>query len=200
MKYYSGNSIGSKVIDLKPNHIMVAYLGADSKRFLPEIKNVARLIVQPNPPTNPRAIEDIIKIIGWDKIQFLDNIHAKVYINLNEARGSGKAIVGSPNLTANGLGGSGLYEAAVQFDFTENKDGKPHEVVASFNEVWKTACDKYDSEESKKTRLEKLKKDSIKYWEITPFIRNNNARNILEYGDEWDFSFWPVFWCDFRCI
>lgn len=199
MKYYSGKEIGEKVIEIEPNHIMVAYLGADWRRFVPKIEKVDRLIVQPNPPTNPRAIKDIVKIIGWEKIQFLDNLHAKVYLNLNADNESGKAIAGSPNLTANGLGGSGLYEAAVQFDFTKNQDGASHEIVESFREVWEKACAIYNTEESKKTRLEKLKEDSIKYSEIALFGKENSNRNVSEYK-EWDSSFWPMFWNVIRNI
>lgn len=198
MTYLSGQTIGSQVIKLRPNHIMVAYLGIDWSNFLPEIKEVFRLVVQPNPPTSPKAIEDIVNIIGWDNIQFMDNLHAKVYIHLNEDEETGKAIVGSPNLTANGLGGKGLYEAAIRFNFRLTEEGRQHPLLASFNEVWSHACGKYIDQDAKKNRLEKLKEDSRKYLEVLGRIDQENTinanRSIDEYGNEWKGNFWPVWW------
>lgn len=196
MTYLSGQAIGGDVLKLQPNHVMVAYLGVDWRTFLPNIEDVERLVVQPNPPTNPQALRDIIKIIGWDKVRFLDNLHAKVYVRLNPD-GKGKAIVGSPNLTANGLGGSGLYEAAVRFDFDVTKAGSPGGLLASFDTVWDKAGAQYPDEASKESRLERLVEDSKKYWgkgvsHINTHPDTGKIPSICDYGSEWKMDFWPV--------
>lgn len=199
MTYLSGQSIGNDLIKLRPNHVMVAYLGADWASFLPKIEEIERLVVQPNPPTNPQALSKIAAIIGWDKIQFLDNLHAKVYFRLNTDRTSGKAIVGSPNLTANGLGGSGLYEAAVRFDFKVTETEGPGGLLASFDSVWKMAGGRYPDEASKISRLEKLVEDYKNYLckgasHIKPSSDTGTTPSICQYGSEWKMDFWPIWW------
>jgi phosphatidylserine/phosphatidylglycerophosphate/cardiolipin synthase-like enzyme len=202
MTYLSGQSIGNDVVKLRPNHVMVAYLGADWATFLPNIKEIERLVVQPNPPTNPQALKNIAAIIGWDKIQFLDNLHAKVYYRLNPDRTSGKAIVGSPNLTNNGLGGNGLYEAAVRFDFKVTTTGSPADLLTSFDSVWEMAETQYPDEASKIGRLEKLAEDYKKYLHkgvshISPSPDAGTTPSICQYGSEWKMDFWPIWYEDY---
>jgi hypothetical protein len=197
MTYLSGQSIGNDLLKLRPNHVMVAYLGVDWAKFLPNINKIERLVVQPNPPTNPQALSNIATLIGWNKIRFLDNLHAKVYIHLKSDGKSGKAIVGSPNLTANGLGGSGLYEAAVRFDFQVTDAGSPDGLLTSFDSVWEMADQQYPDEVSKIRRLEKLVEDSKKYWSrgvshISPHPDTGKTPSICEYGSEWKMDFWPA--------
>jgi hypothetical protein len=203
MTYLSGQSIGNDLLKLRPNHVMVAYLGADWASFLPNIKDMKRLVVQPNPPTNPQALSNIASIIGWNKIRFLDNLHAKVYIRLNSDGESGKAIVGSPNLTANGLGGSGLYEAAVRFDFQVTEVGSQGGLLESFDSVWEMAGGQYPDEDSKKRRLEKLVEDYEKYLckgvsHIKPSSDTGTTQSICQYGSEWKMDFWPIWYQGYK--
>ncbi len=149
MRYLCGSNLGPEIEKLEPTHIQVAYIGMDWKQFINH-KKIEKIIVSPGYPTNPYALDDLISRVGRSKVRALDNLHAKVYLRIDGS--CGKAIVGSPNLTANGLGGYGLYEAAVEFDFivgSENEDGI--HILDQFDDVWN------NSEELSKYKVEELK-------------------------------------------
>ncbi|WP_157726450.1 phospholipase D family protein [Imhoffiella purpurea] len=156
MRYLYGHSIGNDISSLDPTHIKVAYLGSGWVNFIRNPMAIQKIIVQPNPPTDPKALCQIANIIGWDRIRLMNNIHAKVYIHLN-ADNSGEAVVGSPNLSQNGLGG-GLYEAAIAFDFSSSEEGGV-ELMQGFNDAWEMAGSEYPTQQDKLAKIASLQED-----------------------------------------
>lgn len=88
-----------------PARIAVAYVGERWSKYLPS-GCLKELVVSPTLGSNPRAIEEIMEKLGHQNVYFLDELHAKIYL------GEKGAVVGSCNLSDNGLGDSGLLEAA----------------------------------------------------------------------------------------
>ncbi len=91
--------------ELNPSKIAVAYVGADWDRYINPAA-LKEIILSPTYGSNPQAIEAIINKIGIDNVLFLNNLHTKLYL------GAQSALLGSCNLSYNGIGG-GLEEAAV---------------------------------------------------------------------------------------
>jgi hypothetical protein len=77
----------------------------------------------------------------------LDNLHAKIYI------GENSAIVGSANLTRNGLSIDGLQEAAIKTEDPQTRS----ELLIFFNKLESQANEQYPNVEMKKRKLGKLK-------------------------------------------
>lgn len=108
MKILSGQEIQKAIIECKPNKIAVAYIGADWERFIPNNCNLKEAIVSPTFGTNPHAVNKLAEKIQWANLYFLYELHAKIYLGTNFS------VVGSPNLTQNGLSGHGLLEVCVE--------------------------------------------------------------------------------------
>jgi len=109
VKILSKGAIASALKELRPSHIAVAYLGRDWKTYL----NGAlpdEIIVSPTLGTHPYALAEIGEAMGWDNVYLLKELHAKIYLSITGA------ILGSPNLTANGLHGERLEEIAIRLD------------------------------------------------------------------------------------
>lgn len=109
MKILLAYEIGSAIQRCNPLKIAVAYLGEDWRSFIPDVQHLEEVIVSPTLGTNPRAVMDLAQRIGWENVHFLDELHAKFYL------GSSTAIVGSANLTHNGLSGDALIELCIEF-------------------------------------------------------------------------------------
>ena len=93
---------------IQPQRVAVAYLGAGWRDYLP-IESLDEIIVSPTLGTNPRALADLLKHAerhGRPRVYLLESLHAKLYL------GAKACLIGSPNLTDNGLGG-GLFEASI---------------------------------------------------------------------------------------
>ena len=194
MKFIIGKNLGTKVRALDPNHIMVAYVGMDWKRFIPNPGRIQKIIIQPNPPTNHLAVRQIVSHVTWDCVRFMSNLHAKVYLNIQSdesGKCSGKAIVGSPNLTDNGLGGNGLYEAATEFDFKCTEDGDENiDILGAFDEAWELAGKEYPDCKSKEEKLRELEENNIPPDPNPP----KKYVNFCKYEEEWKKDFWPVWY------
>ena len=108
MKILVEDDIRDAVVRCKPSKIAVAYISADWKMFIDDVPYLEAIIVSPTFGSNPWAISDLVKHIGWEKIFFLDELHAKTYV------GGKSAVSGSANLTRNGLGADGLVELCVE--------------------------------------------------------------------------------------
>ncbi|MBR6449186.1 MAG: phospholipase D family protein [Fibrobacter sp.] len=147
MKIISGQNIATSIKDICPKKIAVAFIGADYSSFLDDscIKKLECVILSPTEGSNPRAILDLSKKIGWSKIFFLDRLHAKIYI------GDNSSIIGSSNLSRNGLIGdeSGLYEVCIKVDANE-------QIVKLFNDILSKAKKDYPDEISKQNALDSL--------------------------------------------
>ena len=99
-------SLRTAILDIRPSHVAVAYLGAGWKEYL-DLDSLTEIIVSPTLGSNPDALHELLDMT-WQReisVYFLENLHAKLYI------GNDAFLVGSPNLTDNGFGG-GLEEAA----------------------------------------------------------------------------------------
>ena len=113
--------------------IAVAFIGdGASKLFGPKTEDVKIICNLTMGGTNPREIETLIKRFGRENVKQVDNLHAKLYI------GAEYAIVGSSNMSANGLGiqPSALREAGYKFklDQPSGKDGADW-----FDSLWSKA-------------------------------------------------------------
>lgn len=104
----SGEGIAQSIAGCAPRQIAVAFLGADWKTYISRPDQLTAVILSPTLGTNPRAVTALARAISWERIFFLKELHAKIYIG--EARG----VLGSANLTANGLSGEHLLECCVE--------------------------------------------------------------------------------------
>ena len=146
MKILVGNEIQRAVVACKPLKIAVAYIGTDWETFISDVSFLEAIIVSPTFGSNPDAIKSLVNKIGWEKVLFLDELHAKTYI------GQKSAVIGSANLTRNGLGAEGLVELCVEVNADENLK----KVNKAFDDLKQRALGKYPTTESKKSRLKVL--------------------------------------------
>jgi len=175
MKVLVENDIRKAVGDCKPSKIAVAYIGVDWQTFIPDVSRLESIIVSPTIGSNPWAIADLVKQIGWEKVAFLDELHAKAYI------GKSSAVIGSANLTRNGLGAEGLVELCVEINAAESLQ----RINKAFEDLKKRAQDQYPTTVLKKSRLKELEQN----WGAAianRIFRNNKNNNIPAFVDfEW---------------
>jgi hypothetical protein len=88
---------------LKPSRIAVAYIGKDWQEYICP-QDIDSIIVSPTIGSNPDAIVQLAEIVSYDRVFLLDRLHAKIYL------GEDCALIGSFNLSRNGLGEGGLLE------------------------------------------------------------------------------------------
>lgn len=145
-KLVTGDKIAKALLEISPTRIAVAFLGADWDEYIVEPEKIEQIVISPTLGSNPKAILHLSEKIGWDKIFFLDELHAKVYL------GQDSALVGSSNLTSNGLSGKTLREFAVVLKSSDelNSIGK------FLDETFTLAEAMYSTEKKKKDRVAKL--------------------------------------------
>lgn len=148
MKILVGDEIQKAIKRCKPSNIAVAYIGADWNTFIPDADRLDAIIVSPTFGSNPRAITGLAKQIGWEKIHFLDELHAKTYV------GADSAVIGSANLTCNGLSGEGLIELCVEVNGKETLS----KLDTAFKAMKERSLRQYPTTELKKARLKELEK------------------------------------------
>lgn len=156
--------------DCLPSKIAVAYIGADWKEFI-DPSNLDAIIISPTLGSNPYAIEELAKIISWEKIFFLDKLHTKFYI------GNTTAILGSANLSKNGLGGSGLAEASIK----TNDVSFISELRKYFEEIINQAKKEYSSTQQKKNRVSELKRQHNHAIRQSLVKLDNETITLVEY-------------------
>lgn len=147
MQIIKNSEIASKLRQIDPKRIAVAYVGIEWEKFVNLDKNCV-LICSPTLGSNPWAIEDIVKKIEWNRVYFLNELHAKIYI------GEKSAAIGSFNLSMNGLGGKRLEELGV---FIEEEDALKL-LGDEFLRILGLAKNQYKTDSSKIKRLEYLRK------------------------------------------
>ena len=141
------DEIKKSIMNCKPSKIAVAYIGEDWKRFIEKgYDQIETIIISPTFGTNPRAVSDLAKHIGWDKIHFLNELHAKIFI------GSNSAIIGSANLTNNGLSGNRLIELCAEIKEKDDLD----KIDDVFENLLQMAKKQYPTMEKKKEQLKQL--------------------------------------------
>jgi len=146
MKILVQSEIQNAITHCKPSKIAVAFIGADWNTFVSDTHCLKAIIVSPTFGTNPMAIADLARQVGWEKIFFLDALHAKMYV------GKESAVIGSANLTCNGLSGEGLVELCVEV----NGDESLRKVNKFFANLMKKSQTQYPTIEEKKARLKEL--------------------------------------------
>lgn len=146
MSILSGKKIQKSIEKCQPSKIAVAFIGSDWGSYLQYPDLIESIIISPTLGSNPYAIQDIVNKIGWSRVYFLDSLHAKIYV------GNDRAVVGSANLTKNGLNGERLFEISVEI--TEEKE------LLSLNEEFESIIKKsnvsYPTVNSKKIKLNYL--------------------------------------------
>lgn len=142
-----GFDIAKGIKQIKPSKIAVAFIGNDYDCYLDDscLKSLESIVLSPTEGSNPKAISKLINSIGWEKVHFLSRLHAKIYI------GKDATIIGSSNLSRNGLigDGSGLYEICVKIESNDKFD-------ETFNEILNEAREEFPSEQSKLKALNNL--------------------------------------------
>jgi hypothetical protein len=171
MKILVENEIQKAIKDCKPMKIAVAYIGADWDIFIPNGSLLDAIIVSPTFGSNPKALTGLARQIGWEKIYFLDELHAKTYV------GKDSAVIGSANLTCNGLSGEGLIELCVEVNGKKTLS----KLDAAFENLKERAIRQYPTTELKKARLKELEKT----WGAA--IANRIVRNKNKADDFSDF-------------
>jgi len=112
----AGPHIAEQVKLIQPHKVAVAYLGASWADYLPSVATLDVVVIAPVLGTNPWAVRDLIACLstqgqdGWEKVFFLDSLHAKLYL------GERSAVLGSANLSSNGLSGDRLVELCAMID------------------------------------------------------------------------------------
>ena len=148
MQFLETKTIHKAISKCKPIYIAVAFIGIDWTEYI-DYSLIKLIIVSPTVGSNPNAIESLARRIGWEKIYFLDNLHAKIYL------GRDSAVVGSANLTRNGLSVNGLEESAIAID-----DSTTIQKIGSYIDQLKSKAQAmYPDVDAKKLRLSTLKRD-----------------------------------------
>lgn len=172
-RYLNSSQIKQSIKSLVPKKIAVAYLGIDWKSLI-DCSKLTEVIVSPTIGSNPRAIEELAKQIGWENVYFLENLHSKLYISKN------KAIVGSANWSSNGLGQS-LYEAGIELTDPELID----DVFNDFKALREVAEESFPTLSSKKARLQKLHKEHARALAArlpnSQVEKDQSSKSFLEY-------------------
>lgn len=143
----TGTDIALAIRETQPTRIAVAYLGADWRDYLVNPENIDHIVISPTFGSNPRAILDLCEVLTWEKILFLDELHAKIYL------GSKSAVVGSANLTANGLCGEALLECSAVL----NSDADLHTIAELIDAIVSRAKQQYPTTEAKVKKVASLK-------------------------------------------
>lgn len=176
MKFIHGDAISEAIQACRPQRIAVAYLGGEWSRYLTSPELLEAIVISPKIGTNPGAVMQLVDRLerdgqsGWERVHFLDELHAKLYL------GNEECVVGSANLTGNGLHGDRLMEAAVVTSDVS--------VLTSagefFEDILSRAMRRYPDEESKRQRwLQLVTEEAMSGSAIPP----KQPRSILDLID-----------------
>jgi len=139
-------AIRKAILAVRPARVAVAYVGSDWATFFPD-GLPTEIVLSPTFGSNPYAIEEIIDALGERNVHFLDRLHAKIFL------GAEAAVVGSCNLTRNGLSDGGLFEVATTIsDVTDMKS-----LADAFADYKTAARDLYPNRASKLAKINTLK-------------------------------------------
>lgn len=141
----TNESIKQELAALRPKKIVVAYLGQDWREYITDVKQLELVIVSPKAGTNKDAVIELAKEIGWEKILLLENLHAKLYM------GDSQAILGSANLSQNGIDEGCLVELCKSIS-SENDLAD----LNNFVDAQEKACLELEYNKDSKSKLKKL--------------------------------------------
>jgi hypothetical protein len=176
MKILSGNAIKEAIKKCAPTHIAVAYVGSDWECFI-NPSSLKEIIVSPTIGSNPDAIRDLANKIGWNKIFFLDELHAKIFL------GKERSIIGSANLTSNGLSGVKLEEICIEINNSSVQD----KLLTEFNRL-KEKSDK--DEKSKQQKLAILEEKWRRAISSSSIPNDSRKKDFMEYDFDYSDKFY----------
>jgi len=172
MRILTKNQIKKAIWQCNPIKIAVAYIGCDWDKYLQNINALEAIIISPTLGTNPKAVENLARKIGWEKIFFLNELHAKIYV------GHSTAVIGSANLTDNGLNGEKLVELCVEIE-----ERTAHERIDKIFDEFKIEAQKqYLNTDSKKHQLLMLKNQLDKAQWHSLVIENKSEQKLSEFN------------------
>ena len=167
------HEINSLLMNENRLRIAVAFIGdGASQRINPNAKDVQIICNLTMNGTNPAEVQNLIHRFGSGSIKQIDNLHAKLYI------GSEYAIVGSANLSANGLGTqpTALREAGYKFKLDQPSGRRS---LDWFNDaLWG------DAREITAQDLQ----DAAERWKRRDFDRNGSWQGSLRSICDYDFD------------
>ena len=141
-------SLHMRMRALRPRRIVVAYVGIDWPQII-DRHALEEIILSPTLGSSPDAIAGLVKQLLWDRVHFLDELHAKIYL------GARTALVGSPNLSHHALGcdGTGLHEIGI----LTNSASQLKDLRQYVDELVAMARRSYPTSEAKMRRLQLLR-------------------------------------------
>lgn len=157
---------------IEPTNIAVAFIGAGWESYISNPNKISSIVLSPTLGSNPKAIEELASLITWEKVHFLDNLHAKIYIGKNSA------LMGSCNLSDNGMGEGGLEEAAIYLQDSHQLEILQKE-VESYVRKAKLA---YPTTKSKQDRVRELIEQRKKMPGYCPPGEYGQAPHIKNYS------------------
>lgn len=170
------NSLTQEIKNLLNNstelRIAVAFIGDGAEALIGTQVSEAQIICNLSMGgTNPYEVQKLINRFGMNNVKHIDNLHAKLYI------GDEYAIVGSANMSSNGLGVQpfALKEAGYKFQL----NSESIEEVDWFSSLWSS------SKEISEDDLDTAKQN----WERRNKVREGeelNSRNICDYNFDRD--------------
>lgn len=164
-----------KLLETENNlRIAVAFIGDGASQLInPQAIDVKIICNLTMGGTNPAEIKKLIKRFDTKNIKQIDNIHAKLYI------GSEYAIVGSANMSSNGLGNqpNALREAGYKFKI-DQPSGK-RSLDWFDNDLWQSA----------RSITEQDLKNAAEKWKRRDRARNGNSNGKENCTDIFDYDF-----------
>ncbi len=181
----SSSEIAKSLKDFPPNRIAVAYLGLNWRNYI-DVDSIENLVLSPTIGTNPNAVADLVEAVGWEKIYFLPRLHSKIYISKKQI------VLGSANLSQNGLGDNEQYEICVL-----SKDQRIiREASILYESYLKKSKELYPSIERKIFKLNQLWDQYNKKIASGMETKQNISRNFMKYVPELHGNFYVIWYVD----
>jgi hypothetical protein len=185
MRIITNPQLLEAICEVLPVRIAVAYIGIDWREYIDE-SCLDEVIVSPTIGSNPRAIRQLVELLGWDKVHFLDALHAKFYI------GKKNAAFGSFNLSRNGICAQGLEELGVITADVTALERLNYE----FTRLLKLAAGSYPSVQDKEGKLEELHTQRNRAIAEGVLKDENRPTQITDYIPTIDSELYIVWWRD----
>jgi hypothetical protein len=183
MRIITNSELPNAMNEVQPNRIAVAYVGIDWNLYIDKDK-LAEIIVSPTLGSNPRAIEQLVELLGWDRVHFLDELHAKIYI------GKDKAAFGSFNLSRNGISVDGLEELGG----ISQESIVVERLTAEFLRLREKAIARYPTVQKKESRLSDLSRLRNRAIEEGILKDDNSLIQIEDYSPKNSIVMFVCWW------
>lgn len=171
----NAKSIRQALRNLKPSRIAVAYVGGGWRDFV-STRHLREIVVSPTVGTNPKAVEELMQELGHENVHLLDELHSKFYIGANAA------LVGSCNLSDNGISDGRNLETAV----VSGREAFMRALEAQFKRYRGDAQRRYPTLRAKMGRLARLQKLTNLVHSGGPFGRPTAIPAITDYRSNLD--------------